>query len=528
MSNIVLYDTTLRDGTQGANISFTAEEKIAIAKRLDAIGIHYIEGGWPGSNPRDMRFFELAKTTDFDQAKLVAFSSTRRAGVPVAEDKNLQTLLAAETRCVAMFGKSWDLHVTEALGTTLDENLAMISESVAWFKQHDREVIYDAEQFFDGYKANNDYALQTLLAAARGGADFIALCDTNGGSLPHEIERVMQVVKDFLNENGAGDIPLGIHAHNDCGLAVANSITAIRTGATMVQGTINGYGERTGNADLTSIIPILCLKMGEQCVSPEQLTQITDLARFVSRTANMTPVGSRPFVGKNAFAHKAGVHVSAVMKNASSYEHADPHLVGNSRRVLVSDLAGKSNIEFKAQEFGVEFGNGGFDSRAVVAEVKDREEKGFQYDVAEGSFKVLMEKMSEQFRPSFELESLRVIIELDRNQACQTHATLKVAVNGKSELVAAEGKESTAVLDQALRKVLTRHYPELENMRFNDLNVRVIGSNAGEAARTRVLVESADESHRWGTMGVSENIIEASWQALADSFQYKISHDRST
>lgn len=526
MTDIVLYDTTLRDGTQGANISFTAEEKIAIARRLDEIGIHYIEGGWPGSNPRDMRFFELAKETEFSHAKLVAFSSTRRANTPVADDKNLQTLLAADTPCVAMFGKSWDLHVTEALGTTLEENLSMINESVAHFKAHDREVIYDAEQFFDGFKANNDYALQTLLAAARGGADFIALCDTNGGSLPHEIEATMTIVKNYLAEHDFGQIPLGIHAHNDCGLAVANSITAIRTGAKMVQGTINGYGERTGNADLTSIIPILCLKMNEQVVSPQQLTEITSLARFVSRTANMTPVGSRPFVGKNAFAHKAGVHVSAVMKNASSYEHADPSLVGNSRRVLVSDLAGKSNIEFKAQEFGVEFGNGGFDSREVVSEVKQREEKGFQYDVAEGSFKVLMEKMSEQFRPSFELESLRVIVELDRNEECFTQATLKIAVDGKTELVAAEGKESVAVLDQALRKVLLKYYPELADMRFNDLNVRVIGGNAGEAARTRVLVESADDSHRWGTMGVSENIIEASWQALADSFQYKISHDR--
>ena len=529
MQKIFLYDTTLRDGTQGASVSFTSEEKLAICHRLDEFGIHYIEGGWPGSNPRDLHFFELAKKAKFKEAKLTAFSSTRRANTAVEADMNLKALLDSEAPVIAMFGKSWDLHVEKALCTTLEENLDMIRESVVYMKEKGREVVYDAEQFFDGFKNNSDYALQTLMAAVDGGAEFITLCDTNGGSLPHEIRDITISVKKSLEKKyGSGkSIRLGIHTHNDSGMAVANSIVAIEEGAVMVQGTINGYGERTGNADLTSIIPILKLKMGFDCISDENLAGLTDLARYVSETANMTPVNSRPFVGKNAFAHKAGVHVNAVMKEPKSYEHMDPTLVGNQRRVLVSDLSGKSNIEFKAHEFGFEFSDGSFDGRKIVNEIKRLEQDGYQFDVAEGSFKVLMEKLTERFKPLFELESIRITMEKDKDDISHVHAVLKVMVGNEIEMTAADGIETVDVLDRALRKALSKHYPELDTMRTVDFNIRVIKGRDGKPSRSRVSIESTDSEHRWSTMGVSENVVEACWQALADSFQYKLSKDRT-
>lgn len=529
MQKIFLYDTTLRDGTQGANISFTSEEKVDICHRLDEFGMDYIEGGWPGSNPRDLQFFELAKKAKFKHAKLTAFSSTRRANTKVSEDKNLQALLDSEAPVIAMFGKSWDMHVEKALCTTLEENLAMINESVAYMKEKGREMVYDAEQFFDGFKKNRDYALLTLMAAVDGGADFITLCDTNGGSLPHEIEEITIEVRDVLKSKYGDDKPirLGIHTHNDSGMAVANTIVAVKVGAIMVQGTINGYGERTGNADLTSIIPILKLKMGYNCISDENLTHLTELARYVSETTNMTPLNSRPFVGKNAFAHKAGVHVNAVMKEASSYEHMDPTLVGNQRRVLVSDLSGKSNIEFKAQEFGFEFAEDSTDSRKIVSEIKRLEQDGYQFDRAEGSFKVLMEKLTERFKPLFELESLRITIEKDKDNPSAVHVVLKIKVGDEIELTAADGSETVDVMDRALRKALAKHYPQLESMKTIDFNIRVIEGHDGKPSRSRVLIESMDEDHRWSTMGVSENVVEACWQALADSFQYKLTMDRA-
>ncbi len=528
MRKIFLYDTTLRDGTQGASVSFTSEEKLAICHRLDEFGVHYIEGGWPGSNPRDLHFFELAKTAQFKNAKLTAFSSTRRANTAVEKDMNLKALLDSEAPVIAMFGKSWDLHVEKALCTTLEENLAMIYESVVYFKQMGREVVYDAEQFFDGFKNNSDYALQTLMAAVDGGADFITLCDTNGGSLPSEIRDIMISVKTSLEKKyGSGKaIRYGIHTHNDSGMAVANSIVAVEEGAVMVQGTINGYGERTGNADLTSIIPILKLKMGFDCVSNENLAGLTNLARYISETANMTPLNSRPFVGKNAFAHKAGVHVNAVMKEPTSYEHMDPVLVGNQRRVLVSDLSGKSNIEFKAHEFGFEFSDDSLDSRRIVTEIKRLEQDGYQFDVAEGSFKVLMEKLTERFKPLFKLESLRITMEKDKDDISHVHAVLKVRVGDEIEITAADGIETVDVLDRALRKALSKYYPEVDTMRTIDFNIRVIEGHNGKASRSRVLIESTDKEHRWSTMGVSENVVEACWQALADSYQYKLSTDR--
>ncbi|MBW2408921.1 MAG: citramalate synthase, partial [Deltaproteobacteria bacterium] len=394
MDPILLYDTTLRDGTQGENVTFSAEEKLNIALRLDENGIHYIEGGWPGSNPRDVAFFDLAKRVKFTQARLAAFGSTRKPGIGPDEDPNLKSLLDTETPTVTLFGKSWDLHVEQIMGNTLAENLAMINDSVAFLKQHEREVVYDAEHFFDGYKNNKGYALKSLGAALDGGADFIVLCDTNGGTLPYELEKIIETLQTELKDYWArpyqnDSIKLGIHCHNDCNMAVANSISAVHKGAAMVHGTINGYGERCGNADLTSIIPILALKMDRKCVSPKNLKKLKNLSRYVSETANLVPLNSRPFVGKSAFAHKGGIHVSAIMKTPRAYEHMDPAAVGNNRRVLVSDLAGKSNVEYKAKELGVELGHNGFDSRKIASEIKQMEQEGYQFDSADGSFKIL-------------------------------------------------------------------------------------------------------------------------------------------
>jgi 2-isopropylmalate synthase len=524
MEPIHLYDTTLRDGTQGEDVNFSAEEKIMIAQRLDDFGIHYIEGGWPGSNPRDLQFFELAQQVDFKHAKLAAFGSTRKPGFSCGDDPNIQALLAARTPVITIFGKSWDLHVGKIMGNTLEENLAMIHDSVAYLKDHSREVIYDAEHFFDGYKANPDYALSTLAAAVKGGADCIVLCDTNGGTLTYDIEpmiaRVHQVVAEKKHPCPS-PIRIGIHTHNDSGLAIANSICAVKAGATMVQGTINGYGERCGNADLTSIIPILCLKMNRPCISSENLSRLKKLSRFVSETANMIPHNNMPFVGKSAFAHKGGVHVSAIMKLPRAYEHIDPVLVGNKRKVLVSDLSGKSNVEYKARELGVELN--GSDRQKVVSEIKRMEQEGYQFDVADGSFKILLEKLTEQYQPLFELESFRVTIEKDKNQPCSAHATIKISVDGKQEITAAEGSGPVSALDSALRKALDNFFPHLDHMRLVDFKVRVIDGRAGTAARVRVFIESRDEDHVWSTIGVSEDIIEASWHALADSFQYKLS-----
>ena len=530
MSPIFLYDTTLRDGTQGENVTFSAEEKLNIAMRLDDIGIHYIEGGWPGSNPRDLAFFELAKRVEFKQARLAAFGSTRKPGSRPDEDDNLKALLEAQTPTVTIFGKSWDLHVEKVMDNTLKENLAMISDSVAFLKERGREVIYDAEHFFDGYKNNRDYALETLAAAISAGADFIVLCDTNGGTLPLELDSIINEVKTEIlakraNPSQNDAIKLGIHTHNDCGVAVANTITAVQTGAVMVHGTMNGYGERCGNADLTSIIPILCLKMGHACVSEKNLKKLKNLSRYVSETANLVPLNSRPFVGKSAFAHKGGIHVSAIMKTPRAYEHMDPGQVGNKRRVLVSDLSGKSNVEYKAKELGIELGKNGFDSRKIASEVKQLEQEGYQFDTADGSFKILLEKFTDQFKPHFELESFRVTIEKDKDQPCSAQATIKIGVGDKKEITAGEGYGPVSALDNALRKALDKFYPDLDTMRLVDFKVRVIDGTRGTAAKVRVLIESRDQHQIWSTMGVSEDIIEASWQALADSFQFKLENE---
>ena len=530
MDPILVYDTTLRDGTQGENVNFSAEEKIKIARWLDDLGIHYIEGGWPGSNPRDVQFFDLARDVEFKHARLASFGATRKPGIRPEEDPNIKALLDSGTPVVAIFGKSWNLHVEKIMNNTLSENMRMIQDSVAYLKSAGREVVYDAEHFFDGYKADPDYAVKTLAAALEGGADFIVLCDTNGGTLPFEIETifkdVLKKIDDIYGQSPAKPTArLGIHTHNDCGMALANTITAVRCGAAMVQGTINGYGERCGNADLTAVIPVLSTKMNLACVPLENIEKLKTVSRVVSETANIVPLNTRPFVGKSAFAHKGGIHVNAIMKIPEAYEHMDPELVGNNRRVLVSDMSGKSNIEYKARELGVELGSNGFDSRQIVSKIKDLEQNGYQFDVAEGSFKILTQKLTKQFKPLFDLESFRVTIEKDRDQPCTAHATVKVSVDGKNEITAAEGFGPVSALDNALRKALDRFYPDLDTMRLVDFKVRVIDGRVGTAAKVWVLIESRDQERLWSTIGVSEDIIEASWQALADSFQYKLAQE---
>ncbi len=532
MRQILIYDTTLRDGMQGENINFSAEDKIRIARVFDDFGIHYIEGGWPGSNPKDLRFFQLAREIDFKNARLTAFGATRKSGVPVEQDQSVKLLIESGAPAVAIVGKTWDLHVTEIMSNSLEENLAMIHDTVIYLKKHELEVFFDAEHFFDGYTRNPEYALKTLATAADAGADALVLCDTNGGSLPEDIEQATRAVYEAMQAAGKGEsIRIGIHTHNDCGLAVANSLAGIRGGADMVQGTINGYGERCGNADLISIIPILCLKMGYSCMSDENLKKLKKVSRFVSETANITPLSSRPFVGKSAFCHKGGLHVSAIMKNPIAYEHIDPELVGSNRRVLVSDLAGKSNILYKAKEMGVDVDTLGADTGRIVSEIKLLEEDGYQFEAADGSFKILMEKITGHFQPLFELKSFRVIIEKNQDQPCASQAMIKIAVGGSETITAAEGDGPVSALDNAIRKAIADFYPDslgLEAMHLVDFKVRVLDGRDGTSAKVRVLIDSRDEDEVWSTIGVSEDIIEASWQALADSCQYKLAKELSS
>ncbi len=530
MEPIRLYDTTLRDGTQGEKINFSALDKLKIARRLNDLGIHYIEGGWPGANDKDRDFFQSAAGENFENAKMAAFGATHKYGITAGEDRHLNAILDSGAPAGTIFGKTWDLHVRKILRIGLRDNLGLISESVAYLKSGGVEVHYDAEHFFDGYKDNPKYALQTLSAAIEGGADTLVLCDTNGGTLPHEIEMIITEVKAYFDKSDVlkkRSVPFiyGIHAHNDAGLGVANSIAAVRAGAAMVQGTINGYGERCGNADLTAIIPILKLKMGYPCITDDNLKKLRKVSLYVSETANMTPLNTRPFVGKSAFAHKGGLHVNAIMKEPRAYEHMDPALVGNQRRVLVSDMAGKSNIEFKAKELGISLSENGIDSKDIIARVKQMENEGYQFDVADGSFQIMVEKLANQFKSCFDLESFRVTIEKNKDRPCYCHATIKISVDGETEeITAAEGDGPVSALDNALRKALTYMYGKvLDPVHLVDFKVRVLDGREGTAARVRVLIESRDEEAIWTTMGVSEDIIEASWQALADSFQYKLS-----
>jgi len=514
LKTIEIFDTTLRDGTQGEKVAFSSDDKVRIAERLDEFGIHYIEGGWPGSNPKDMEFFERVKGKDFRHAKIVAFGSTQRVGHPAEEDKNLRLLVAAETPVTCIFGKSWLLHVKEALRISSQENLDIIRDSVAFLKSHGKEVIYDAEHFFDGYKADPEYAVQTLQAAEAAGADRLVLCDTNGGSLPSEVARIVKEVKAQINTT------LGIHAHNDSELAVANSLAAVDAGCEHVQGTINGYGERTGNANLCSIIPNLQLKGEYRCVSDAQLPRLTALSHFVSEVANLTHPGNLPFVGKSAFAHKGGIHVSAVMKNVKTYEHIEPEAIGNQRRVLVSDLSGKSNVLYKAEELNLDLNGNKEKIGEIVTRLKEMENEGYQFEAAEASFELLVKKMTQEWQDYFNLEGFRVMIEKNSSEEPRAEASIRMKVNGVTEHTAAEGNGPVNALDEALRKALDRFYPEIGKMHLADYKVRVLNEKAATGAKVRVLIESTCNGDTWGTVGVSENIIEASWQALIDSFSY--------
>lgn len=520
-ADVLIYDTTLRDGTQGEQVNFTAEEKVRIARRLDEMGFHYIEGGWPGSNPKDARFFELAKKIDFRHARLAAFGSTRRPDLRVDECPNIQALLDAETSAVTIFGKTWDLHVTDVLEISLEENLAMIGESIAYLKSKGREVIYDAEHFFDGIKKNPAYARKTIEVALAAGADMIVLCDTNGGSLPGEISALTTEMSALV---GVGR--LGIHVHNDGGLAVANSLAAVAAGARMVQGTVNGYGERCGNADLIPIVANLQLKMGRTCLPEEAIRHLTALSNYVGDMANIVPLNSRPFVGRSAFAHKGGVHVSAILKNSAAYEHMTPELVGNKQRVLVSDLSGKSNIEYKAQELGIDLGDQSGMSRTIVQEIKRMEDEGYQFDAAEGSLSLLIQKTTGAFREPFTLDCFNVTVHKTAHNPARAQATIKIYVGGEEELTAAEGNGPINALDNALRKALRNFYPEIDTMRLSDFKVRIVEGSEGTAAKVQVAIESQDEGGTWSTIGVSENMIEAGWLALVDSIQYKLSNER--
>jgi len=520
-TDVLIYDTTLRDGTQGERVNFSAEEKLRIAQKLDEMGFHYIEGGWPGSNPKDMRFFELGKRVPFKHARLTAFGSTRKPNIRAEECSNIQLLLAAETPAVTIFGKSWDLHVTEILAIPLEENLAMIKDSVAFLKANGKEVIYDAEHFFDGYKKNRAYALQTIEVAREAGAEFIVLCDTNGGTLPHELTEIVEHVRKTV----AG-VPLGIHVHNDGDLAVANSIAAVHAGVTMVQGTINGYGERCGNADLIPIIANLQLKMNRRCLADSAIRQLTNLSNYISDVANIPPQNSRPFVGRSAFTHKGGVHVSAILKNAAAYEHIKPDSVGNQQRVLVSDLSGKSNIEYKARELGIDLGTNKAISTRIVQKIKIMEDEGYQFDAADGSLSLLIKKITGDFRDPFVLERFHVINAKTENNPSLTLATIKIVVGNEEELTAAEGNGPVNALDNALRKALVKFYPQISEVHLVDFKVRTLEGADGTAAKVRVLLDSRDDEEVWSTIGVSTNIIEASWHALVDSIQYKLCKEK--
>jgi 2-isopropylmalate synthase len=517
LAPIKIYDTTLRDGSQAEEIAFSVEDKIRIAHKLDELGIHYIEGGWPGSNPRDLQFFQKIRSVSFSHARMVAFGSTCRAGTPPQRDPNLQALLESGTEAIAIFGKSWDIHPLQALNITLEQNLEIIYESVRYLKERTPEVLFDAEHFFDGFKHNPAYALSTLRAAQEAKADWIVLCDTNGGSLPYEIESIIREVKKEIR------VPLGIHVHNDTELAVANSLVAVRQGIQIVQGTINGYGERCGNANLCSIIPNLKLKMGIDCITDDQLRKIREISRFVSELANLPHPRYLPYVGDSAFAHKGGVHVSAIRKNVTTYEHIQPEGVGNHQRVLISDLSGESNILYKAAEYSIDIESKDPKIRNILKDLKQLENEGFQFEGAEGSFEILIKKALGQHRRFFDLMGFRVIVEKkEEGSPPLSEATIMVRVNDQVEHTAAVGDGPVNALDHALRKALEKFYPELKEVKLLDYKVRILSSRDGTAAHTRVLIESGDGKSEWGTVGVSENIIQASWQALVDSIDYKL------
>ena len=516
MTKIFLYDTTLRDGTQREGISYSLDDKLKIAKKLDEFGIDYIEGGWPGSNPKDAEFFQRVPSLNLKHAKVTAFGSTRRKGITPEEDHNLKLVIEANTPCVTLVGKSWDLHVTDVLSATMEENLDMIGESVAYCKSHDREVIYDAEHFFDGYKANPEYAIATLKTAAVNGADSVVLCDTNGGTLPWEIEDIITEVIGALGPN----VQVGIHTHDDSELGVANTLAAVRKGAVQVQGTINGYGERVANANLISIVPDLQLKMGYDCVTDEQLASLTELSRYVAEVANLDHDDHQPFVGHSAFAHKGGIHVAAMLKNPLSYQHIEPTLVGNEQRSVVSELSGRGNLVDKARDFGLDTES--LDLRGVLEQIKELESQGFTFEGAEASVELMLRRTHPAYVPMFEVSDYSVSVHQRRGRGLNAEAIVKVRVGPKRMHTVAEGNGPVNALDAALRKALVDVYPQLASMKLVDYKVRILDGENATAATTRVLIDTRMGNRTWSTVGASANIIEASWQALTDSVEYAL------
>ncbi len=517
MTQIFLYDTTLRDGTQGEGISLSCNDKLKIAQKLDEFGVHYIEGGWPGSNPKDAEFFARQGELKLKQARVAAFGSTRYKNTTCDRDGNIQALVQANTPVVTLVGKSWDLHVYHVLETDPEENLNMIHESVAYFKDRQKEVIYDAEHFFDGYKANPDYALLTLQAAAAAGADALVLCDTNGGSTPWEVEEITRrVAGQFQN------VQIGIHAHNDCELGVANTLAGVRGGALHVQGTINGYGERVGNANLISAIPDLQLKLGYQCVSNQQLASLTALSRYVDELANVTPNTHQPFVGHSAFAHKGGIHVAAILKVEESYQHMDPVKVGNQKRAVVSELSGRGNVLYKAQELGLDTNRE--EARLVLEQIKELENQGYTFEGAEASVDMMLRRASKDYRPPFEVIDFMVVTENRQGRGLFTEATVKVKIGDEIRHTVAEGNGPVNSLNLALRRALYQDFPQLKNIHLTDYKVRILDSDSGTAATTRVMIDFQEEgtTHFWTTVGAHPNIIEASWRAIIDSMEYAL------
>jgi len=512
-----IYDTTLRDGAQAEDVTFSADDKVRVAQKLDELGVQYIEGGWPGANPRDIEFFRMIKTIPLQYATVIAFGSTRKADNPVQKDPNLDALLAADTSTITLFGKTWTFHVTEALGVTLEQNLDMIGESIAYLRAKNRRVFYDAEHFFDGYKADPEYALKTIQRAVREGAERVILCDTNGGTMPWDIREICAVVRRECA------VPLGIHAHNDTEMAVANSLVAIDAGIVQVQGTINGIGERCGNANLCSILPNLQLKMNRHVLGDRRLARLREVSNFVTEIANLMPNKHQPYVGDSAFAHKGGIHIHAVQKNAATYEHVIPEAVGNRQRMLISDYTGRSGLLAKVEEYGIELSKQNPKLKELLETLKELENEGYQFEGAEGSLELLMRKAVGRHKPSFELLGFRVIVEKrNAREAPISEATVMVRVGESIEHTAAVGVGPVNALDHALRKALEKFYPQLREVALLDYKVRVLAANRGTGSKVRVLLESGDHKEKWGTVGVSENIMEASWQALADSIEYKL------
>lgn len=520
MSKVIAYDSTLRDGAQAQGISFSVEDKLKIVEKLDALGIGYIEAGNPGSNPKDLEFFARVGELNLKHAKIIAFGSTCKVGVEARDDRNVQSLLQAKTEAVAIFGKSWDYQVTHILRTTLDENLRMISSTIRYLKDEGKEVVFDAEHFFDGYRANPHYAMRTLAAAAEAGADVLCLCDTNGGTFPSDIFMITQEVVNRF------DTQVGIHCHNDSDMAVANSVAAVQAGARQVQGTINGIGERCGNANLVSIIPNLQLKLGLKCIPPENMELLTSVARFVSEVANVTFNEKAPYVGGDAFSHKGGMHIDAVTKHPVSYEHVDPAQLGNARNILVSEVAGRSALLSKIHAVDATLGKDSPETKRILERIKELEHEGYQFESAEGSIQVLVRKLLGKYRPFFDLKEYQVNIHEPSANGINSSATIKIVVEGQEEITAAEGDGPVNALDTAMRRALERFYPAIKEVRLTDYKVRVLDSDRATAARVRVLIESTDHFESWTTTGVSTDVVDASWRAMMDAIEYKLMRDQ--